>query len=107
MTVDATSELPNCAVCLEKIEDGVLTILCNHSFHFKCLQQWEDSTQVLQNSGFIKFINFSCPVCRFNQTPELIPDQTCSECGKTTDLWMCLICGNIGCGRYAGAHAYM
>lgn len=50
---------------------------------------------------------FRCPVCRFNQTPELIPDQTCSECGKTTDLWMCLICGNIGCGRYAGAHAYI
>lgn len=20
---------------------------------------------------------------------------------------MCLICGNIGCGRYAGAHAYI
>ncbi|KAI6184194.1 hypothetical protein M3Y97_00570100 [Aphelenchoides bicaudatus] len=92
LAVDASSESSTCAVCLEKMEDGVLTILCNHSFHFKCLQQWEDST---------------CPVCRFNQTPELIPDQTCSECGKTTDLWMCLICGNIGCGRYAGAHAYI
>lgn len=44
LSVDTSSELPNCAVCLEKMEDGVLTILCNHSFHFKCLQQWEDST---------------------------------------------------------------
>lgn len=80
-----------CAVCLERMDDGVLTILCNHSFHAECLQHWEDTT---------------CPVCRFNQTPELLPDQTCSECGKTQDLWMCLICGHIGCGRYAEAHAY-
>uniref|UniRef100_A0A1I7SSD0 BRCA1-associated protein n=1 Tax=Bursaphelenchus xylophilus TaxID=6326 RepID=A0A1I7SSD0_BURXY len=91
LPIDGMTELPMCAVCLEKMDDGVMTILCNHSFHAGCLQHWEDTT---------------CPVCRFNQTPELLPDQTCSECGKTSDLWMCLICGNIGCGRYASAHAY-
>lgn len=30
----------------------------------------------------------------------------CKDCNRNTDLWMCLICGNIGCGRYAKAHAY-
>uniref|UniRef100_A0A0N5AZM2 BRCA1-associated protein n=1 Tax=Syphacia muris TaxID=451379 RepID=A0A0N5AZM2_9BILA len=85
------TELPNCAVCLERMDDDVLTILCNHTFHAKCLEQWADTT---------------CPVCRYNQTPELQSDQKCMDCGKTTDLWICLICGNIGCGRYAEAHAY-
>lgn len=30
----------------------------------------------------------------------------CSSCSSTTNLWICLICGNIGCGRYGRAHAY-
>jgi len=49
---------------------------------------------------------FRCPICRYTQTPEIVPDQKCFDCGLTSDLWMCLICGNIGCGRYAAAHAY-
>lgn len=23
----------------------------------------------------------------------------CNNCDLTTNLWLCLICGNIGCGR--------
>jgi BRCA1-associated protein len=30
----------------------------------------------------------------------------CSDCGTDANLWICLICGNIGCGRYARAHAH-
>ncbi len=30
----------------------------------------------------------------------------CADCGGTTNLWICLICGNIGCGRYGQAHAH-
>jgi len=30
---------------------------------------------------------------------------TCVDCPSTTNLWICLICGNIGCGRYGRAHA--
>lgn len=91
LPMESLTELPTCAVCLERMDDDVLTILCNHTFHAKCLEQWADTT---------------CPVCRYNQTPELQSDQKCFDCGKTTDLWICLICGNIGCGRYADAHAY-
>ena len=29
----------------------------------------------------------------------------CSACSSTTNLWICLICGNVGCGRYGRAHA--
>lgn len=29
----------------------------------------------------------------------------CSVCDSTDDLWICLICGNVGCGRYKGGHA--
>lgn len=30
----------------------------------------------------------------------------CGVCGATENLWICLVCGNIGCGRYQEAHAY-
>jgi BRCA1-associated protein len=26
-------------------------------------------------------------------------------CGQSESLWICLICGHIGCGRYKGGHA--
>jgi BRCA1-associated protein len=29
----------------------------------------------------------------------------CSVCDCTDDLWICLICGSVGCGRYKGGHA--
>ncbi len=29
----------------------------------------------------------------------------CSVCGQSESLWICLICGHIGCGRYQGGHA--
>jgi BRCA1-associated protein len=87
------TELPTCPVCLERMDesiDGVLTILCNHVFHAGCLIKWGDST---------------CPVCRCVQTPELSENSVCMECEGTEALWICLICGHVGCGRYQGGHA--
>ena len=30
----------------------------------------------------------------------------CSVCHSDANLWICLICGNVGCGRYDAAHAF-
>ncbi|KAI5700321.1 hypothetical protein M8J76_010709 [Diaphorina citri] len=88
------TELPTCPVCLERMDesvDGILTILCNHSFHAGCLLKWGDT---------------SCPVCRYVQTPEVVADNKCLECMSAESLWICLICGHVGCGRYVQGHAY-
>lgn len=87
------TELPTCPVCLERMDesvDGVLTILCNHTFHASCLVKWGDST---------------CPICRYVQTPELMESSVCMECEGNEELWICLICGHVGCGRYQSGHA--
>ncbi|KAF2971031.1 hypothetical protein GQX73_g2604 [Xylaria multiplex] len=113
-------ELPTCPVCLERMDEttGLLTILCQHVFHCSCLQKW-------QGAG--------CPVCRHTNTSnnpaglyllsnpgsatQYGPDKPsappfgsnisnlCSVCDCTEDLWICLVCGNVGCGRYRGGHA--
>ncbi|OCH94257.1 zf-UBP-domain-containing protein [Obba rivulosa] len=111
----AMYELPTCPVCLERMDSavtGLVTVPCSHTFHCACLSKWGDSR---------------CPVCRYSQTlmsshpssshttrsthpipfsaNSASPSQ-CADCGSTTNLWICLVCGNIGCGRYGRAHAH-
>jgi len=90
-SVTSLTEQPTCPVCLERLDQdpgGVLTTICNHSFHCSCISKWTDS---------------SCPVCRYcQQQPE---KSMCSICGTSENLWICVICGHVGCGRYKGGHA--
>jgi BRCA1-associated protein len=98
----ALVELPTCPVCLERMDEttGLLTILCQHVFHCACLEKWRGS---------------GCPVCRYTQNDAFTshrgldgdaPENNCSVCGAMENLWICVICGNIGCGRYDEAHAF-
>ncbi|EEC72622.1 BRCA1-associated protein [Oryza sativa Japonica Group] len=90
-SVTSSAEQPTCPVCLERLDQdpgGILTTICNHSFHYSCMSKWADS---------------SCPVCRYcQQEPE---KSSCSVCGTSENLWICVICGHVGCGRYKGGHA--
>lgn len=86
--------------------NGLMTILCSHVFHCTCLQNWKGA---------------GCPVCRFTNASSRInpsnPDDPysqpfgssvsnlCSVCDCAEDLWICLICGYVGCGRYLRGHA--
>ncbi|KAL3819162.1 hypothetical protein ACJIZ3_005067 [Penstemon smallii] len=85
------TEQPSCPVCLERLDQdlgGILTTICNHSFHCSCISRWSDS---------------SCPVCRFcQQQPE---KSICYICQTSEKLWMCVLCGFVGCGRYKEGHA--
>ncbi|WCJ40438.1 zinc finger (C3HC4-type RING finger) family protein [Euphorbia peplus] len=87
----STTEQPSCPVCLERLDQdmgGILTTICNHSFHCSCISKWTDS---------------SCPVCRYcQQQPE---KSTCFLCQTSENLWLCVICGFVGCGRYKEGHA--
>ncbi|KAF5954398.1 hypothetical protein HYC85_007254 [Camellia sinensis] len=84
----SSTEQPTCPVCLERLEQdmsGILTTICNHSFHCSCISKWADS---------------SCPVCRYcQQQPE---KSICFVCQTSENLWICVICGFVGCGRYEG-----
>lgn len=94
-------EFPMCPVCLERMDSettGLITIPCQHTFHCHCLDAWKNS---------------KCPVCRYSSfrlaRDSLIKQAgnspRCTTCGAQDNLWICLICGNIGCGRYNSKHA--
>ena len=93
------TELATCPVCLERLDatvTGLLTIPCQHTFHSNCLAKWTDDT---------------CPVCRYSSRLDMRKSQEekrvdrCTECEATDNLWICLLCGHIGCGRYDSGHA--
>lgn len=94
-------ELPTCPVCLERMDSdvtGLITISCQHTFHCKCLSKWRDDT-----CPVCRYSNLSLDALRRSDSRESI--QRCSSCGASQNLWICLICGNVGCGRYNSKHA--
>ncbi|KAI0477712.1 glycerol-3-phosphate acyltransferase [Xylariaceae sp. FL0804] len=112
-------ELPTCPVCLERMDDttGLLTIPCQHVFHCSCLQKWKGSgCPVCRHTnpsthGTIPHSSSSSPITTYDtENPLTQPfgsgvSNLCSICDCADDLWICLICGNVGCGRYKGGHA--
>ncbi|GAA5998587.1 Etp1p [Rhodotorula paludigena] len=104
-TLDPTTgrelvELPTCPVCLDVLDtraSGLVQIMCQHAFHCTCLLRWRDSR---------------CPVCRYTNARQRrnsssdTSDAKCAVCQSPSNLWICVICGNVGCGRYQGGHAH-
>lgn len=87
---DQDVQLPSCPVCLEILDpeiSGIITTYCAHNFHIKCLERWGDA----------------CPVCRYSGDEA---EASCKTCGSINNLWLCLTCGNVGCGRYEQGHAH-
>lgn len=121
---DPHLELPSCPVCLERMDSdvtGLLTIPCQHTFHCQCLSKWKDDTcPVCRYSNNVsnhkirrstrRLLQYSTSRAmnqssgqNDSQGNEYISDESelCSECLAREKLWICLICGNIGCDRYA------
>jgi BRCA1-associated protein len=75
----------SCPICLEKFsvstDNGYrLSILCGHYYHSVCLANCN---------------NELCPLCRALQSPG--ESNKCEICGAADNLWLCLICGFVGC----------
>ncbi|PIM99548.1 hypothetical protein CDL12_27958 [Handroanthus impetiginosus] len=73
---------------LDPYTSGIQSTLCDHSFRCSCVSKWT---------------YLSCPVRRLCQQPDEKP--ACAVCGSFKNIWVCLICGFVGCGRYEKGHA--
>ncbi|EJU03610.1 zf-UBP-domain-containing protein [Dacryopinax primogenitus] len=119
-------ELPTCPVCLDRMDSaltGLITVPCTHTFHCSCLSRWPDSRCPVCRASTAPS---SQPLREADLRRPPLPAHSghgghggdddkdnaaeggtahCASCSSTSDLWICLICGNLGCGRYAQAHA--
>lgn len=114
-------ELPTCPVCLERLDyevTGLLTIPCQHTFHCQCLSKWRDDTcpvcrytNNISNHKIRRSVRRLLQInSRMNQRLTQLPidengpadsSDQCTQCSSSDNLWVCLICGNVGCSRYA------
>ncbi|KAI9247183.1 BRCA1-associated protein 2-domain-containing protein [Phascolomyces articulosus] len=104
-------ELPTCPVCLERMDEsitGLMAIQCEHTFQCYCLSKWGDGDclscnyslkPVLEEGSSSKKMTPKSPTAA-------LEGAQCFVCGSTESLWICMVCGHIGCGRYHDAHAY-
>lgn len=88
-------ELPNCPLCIGRLDasvTGIPSSKCDHESEVcMCFSKWKR--------------NNNCKICSIllmGNNERL----SCSECFASKDsLWLCLVCGFLGCGRYDQGHA--
>lgn len=93
-SLESTIVLPSCPVCiirLDKSISGLNTIKCRDLFHSCCRRSCQ---MVSKDCSVCDIIDNSCS------------EKDCYDCSSAENLWICLICANLGCGRYKGGHAH-
>ena len=60
-------EIAECSICLENLETNIAILVCNHRFHFKCIQQW-----------YWKKRKLMCPFCQCDSEIINIKNDTAS-----------------------------
>ncbi|CAB4067037.1 BRAP [Lepeophtheirus salmonis] len=95
-------------------------------FRFRCLEAADEFYQAFNGAAFNSFEPDICtlvyvskvetckeseyyPLTDHTELPtmqHLFRAKKCSECQSCEDLWICLICGYVGCGRYVGGHSH-
>lgn len=84
--------MPSCLVCLSRLDRSIIgftPLTCRDLYHFCCRAQCAK-------------LNSDCNACQAVERN----DSSCTDCSSRDDLWICLVCGNVGCGRYRGGHAH-
>lgn len=90
-------QLPKCPLCIERLDVSVsgLTALTSSDI-IGCVYP-------LNAKGWAAAGEF-CKVCKALSVSITANTLSCS-CGVNESLWICLICGCLGCGRYQQGHA--
>ncbi|VEU21579.1 DEKNAAC102449 [Brettanomyces naardenensis] len=86
-STDSTTEFPGGGIPqrIRVAAEGVLKATSREKR--QQIKSWEQSILVCPHSKEIK------------QTPSNASIHECADCGLTENLWLCLECGNVGCGR--------
>ena len=94
---------PHCTVCLRRIRSSITSV--NESTSIPDLL-WHSSNQLRCRTCAIYAAGTT--QSSSNVSSALTPmniSRRCVHCGLEGNIWVCLICGHNGCGRYSSQHA--
>ncbi len=88
-------QLPACTMCLDRLERSIsgLTLAvcyCEDATSCQCI------------------MSCTCVVCQtfvLHSTAVMDERLRCTDCSARDDVWICLVCGYVGCSRYQAQHA--
>jgi hypothetical protein len=112
---NAALQLPTCAVCMDRLNPSI------YGLHVSRELDLSDSTQAVprlvqdivrrrrgHGPGSLRmWVGSNCRVCQASQLAAEGVSLMCEHegCGICHNLWACMSCGHIGCGRYTREHA--
>lgn len=125
------AEIPSCPVCLHRIDPSCIGFphpkknhlcsdSCNHPDaaepckNSMLLSPWPAPSyclacHIIENHESNQFTSYttvcSNPTNTSGTQMNSSLETSCYECGMKQTLWVCLICGVVGCGRYSQIHA--
>merc|ERR1712130_621296 len=102
-------ELPLCPSCLERLDPNISSV-----WSHRCAKHRFDAESSNDQIPTVcectdRWQCIECPVCTKisfqikNKQKKVRSKHEC--CTKLDDLWICLICGHFGCGRFKQSHA--
>lgn len=81
------TQLPKCLLCLVKLEHGISGLPKKIASHKQLICSQEP-----------------CSTCLIvEKQPEGL---SCYRCSSPEDMWVCMVCSRVGCGRYKNADAF-
>ncbi|KAK6153763.1 hypothetical protein DH2020_013402 [Rehmannia glutinosa] len=96
----SSTEQPSCPVCLVCLTNLLHRDWTKIQVEFLLQSAITPFTALAFLDGLILLARWVCRYCQ--QQPE---KSICYVCQTLENLWMCVICGFVGCGRYKEGHA--
>lgn len=105
-------QMPLCPNCLERLDPNLSSVWTHNCLNNRSLNGQHSENDIPTICLCTnRWLGIQCPVCRKikeSKTMEECKEEIVAKhkcCQKIDDLWLCLICGNQGCGRFKQSHA--
>eukprot|EP00928_Gymnodinium_smaydae_P053490 TRINITY_DN37468_c0_g1_i1.p1 TRINITY_DN37468_c0_g1~~TRINITY_DN37468_c0_g1_i1.p1 ORF type:complete len:563 (-),score=108.70 TRINITY_DN37468_c0_g1_i1:204-1892(-) len=102
----AAYELPACPLCLERLDvSGTGMVTHNQGWLSACIYPPASCCRACAAISLAGSCGAADTAADRYPVASQAFKAACVQCKQEENIWVCLICGHLGCGRYAAGHA--